>query len=220
MMSTAPAGTGNGWSELEGSPGSLRWFVAQTKPRQEPRVIRELRIRTNGIEPFLPRIEVTRHHAGRRWTGLEPLFPGYLFVRMQATWQEFAAVRWIPGVHRLLGDGDRPIEVPDPLIETIQARLAPLGFVRIGFTLEPGARVRILRGPFTGLEGILERPTSRQDRVRVLLQILGTVVPVEIDPLDLERAHQWNGEAPRRIGSRDGDSWLARDRTPRAIRVD
>ncbi|MDR7435540.1 MAG: transcription termination/antitermination NusG family protein [Armatimonadota bacterium] len=164
-----------------------KWYVMQTKPHNESRVITHIKLRTQEVDVFLPKIEVVRKRRGRRIRSLEPLFPSYLFVYMHlnpATWQ---AVRWAPGVRRILGDGESPLEVPEGLIQTIWERVAPLGFVRVGLNLTPGMRVRVKNGPFAGFEGIFERPTSRKERVRVLLEFLGSLRPVEIDPLDLEQ---------------------------------
>jgi|GEM_PF-168232 transcriptional antiterminator RfaH len=165
-----------------------KWYVVQTKPHNESRFIAHLRLRTREVDVFLPKIEVVRKRRGRRITTLEPLFPSYLFLHMHIDPITWEAVRWAPGVRRILGDGERPLEVPEDLIQTIWERVSPLGFVRVGLNFTRGMRVRVKNGPFAGLEGIFERPTSRKERVRVLLEILGTLAPVEIDPLDLERA--------------------------------
>lgn len=58
----------------------LRWFVIQVRPRYEKIVASVLRAK--GYEEFLP-----LHTARRRWSDrtkeLEvPLFPGYLFCRL------------------------------------------------------------------------------------------------------------------------------------------
>lgn len=163
------------------------WYVVQAKPRRESEVLTRLRLRAAGIDGFLPRIEVVRSHAGRRYHSLEPLFPSYLFFNARLTPAAWNAVRWTPGVRRILGDGERPIAVPDDFIETIRQRMEPLGFIRPGSNLACGARVRVKDGPFAGLEGIFERPTSRHGRVRVLLWVLGNRTPVELDDLNLER---------------------------------
>jgi transcriptional antiterminator RfaH len=163
------------------------WYVIQTKPHQEERVIAHLGLRLPAIASFLPKIEIVWRHAGRRVVHLEPLFPNYLFVWMPLTTVTWNPVRWAPGARRLLGDGERPIAVPDNLVDAIRERVQLLGFVRVGLNLPMGARVRLKSGPFAGLEGIFERPTSRRDRVRVLLEMLGALTPLAIDPLDLER---------------------------------
>lgn len=162
------------------------WYVLQTKPREEARVIAHLGLRSSWVDVFLPMLETVRRHARRRIIGLEPLFPGYLFLRMELSPATWHAVRWTPGARHLLTDGEQPARVPEGLIDAIAARLKPLGFIRVGLRHRPGDRVRVTSGAFAGLEGIFERPTSRRDRVRVLLKILGRATPLELDVLDLE----------------------------------
>ena len=166
---------------------TAQWYVIQTKPHQEQRLMAHLTLKSPMITPFLPKIEVIRKRTGRRVVHLEPLFPNYLFVLMPLTVATWYGVHWAPGARRLLGDGVLPIAVPGGLVQAIRDRIEPLGFVRVGLDLAPGARVRIRTGPFAGLEGVFQRPSSRQDRVRVLLEMLGAITPLEIDPLDLER---------------------------------
>jgi len=165
-----------------------KWYVMQTRPHHESKAVAHLGLRTTAVEIFQPKIEVVRRRARQRYVCLEPLFPGYSFLRMHLTPETWQAVRWTPGVRRILGDEEGPIEVSDQFVETIAERVKPLGFVRVGVSFERGAKVRVKTGPFEGLEGIFERPASRKERVCVLLEILGSVVRGEIDPLDLERA--------------------------------
>lgn len=164
------------------------WYVAHIKPRQEARALAQLSLRTEGIEPYSPRIEVIRRKWGRGMTMIEPLFPNYLFLRMSLSPPVWDAVRWTPGVRRLLGDGERPFQVHDDVVEAIRARSGESGFVRVGSGLRAGQHVRVLDGLMAGLEGIFERHTSRTGRVRVLMQVLGHSTPVEVDEVNLEVA--------------------------------
>lgn len=162
------------------------WYVAHIKPRQEARALAQLSMRVEGVEPYSPRIEVIRRRWGRRITMIEPLFPNYLFLRMSLSTSAWDSVRWTPGVRRLLGDGERPLQVRDDVVEAIRARSGESGFVRVGSRLRCGQHVRVLEGPLAGLEGVFERHTSRAGRVRVLMQILGHSTPVEVEEINLE----------------------------------
>lgn len=169
------------------SAPTRQWYVVQTKPRQELRAIDHLRRRAIDVETFLPKVEVVRRLAGRRIAFTEPLFPGYVFMHASldaATWN---AVRWVPGIRRILGDGVVPIAVPDACLEEIRRRVEPLGFLRIDPSFKTGDRVRLRTGSFAGLEGVFERPLSRAGRVHVLLSFLGTLTRVETDVLDLQQ---------------------------------
>lgn len=162
------------------------WYVAHLKPRQEARVVSHLRLRATGVEHYSPRIEIVRRRWGRRLAQIEPMFPNYMFIKMPPSPLIWDAVRWTPGVRRLLGAGEQPMPVPDGVVEAIRERADPLGLVRVGTNWQPGRRVRVLSGPLRDLEGIFERHTSRAGRVRVLLQILGHDTPVEVEEIDLE----------------------------------
>jgi len=170
------------------APGP-QWFVVQVKPRQEGQVLRRLAL--GAISAFLPFIEVARRRSAIRRKGLEPLFPGYLFVRMLPVHEEPSAwtrLRWTPGIVRILGSGETPVPVPEELVGTIQERTKELGFVRLPSPLTGGMRVRLRSGPFQDLEAVFDRPLSRAGRVRVLLQLLGQPRPVEVDEDCLEPA--------------------------------
>lgn len=158
------------------------WYVIQVKPRQEGRVLRRLALAAIGT--FLPFIETPRRRGGARSRVLEPLFPGYIFVRLPplpADPAPWGRVRWTPGVVRVLGVGETAVAVPAELVEAIEARTMELGFVRLPSPLSNGVRVRLRSGPFQDLEAMFERPVSRAGRVLVLLQLLGQPTPVEVD---------------------------------------
>jgi len=167
----------------------LAWYVVQAKRNAERRALGSLAPR--GIRGFLPLLEVVRRPRGRPMTLLEPLFPGYLFVRMEplavnpASWDK---VRWAPGVWRILGAEGIPEPVPEAIIGVIAARVKDLGFVRPGIRFAEQDRVRFRRGSRAGLEAVFDRPMSSSRRVRVLMELLGQQRGVEVDILDLESA--------------------------------
>jgi len=158
------------------------WYVVQVKPRQEARVVRHLAL--SAIITFLPYVEVLRRRGSGKSKYLEPLFPGYLFTRLApvgrvpAIWN---AVRWAPGVLRILAIGSTPVPVPEDMVEAIGRQTSEHGFVRLPSPLVNGSRVRVRSGPFEDLEAVFDRPLSRSGRVRVLLELLGQRTPVEID---------------------------------------
>lgn len=182
-----PAPTAN---EAVPDDAKSAWYAVQVKRFCERRVARYLSMKS--VRVFLPLIEcVRRHQETRRLTRLEPLFPGYLLVRLSDAdvhaggWH---AVRWTPGVRRILGTDDVPSPMPDQTVQAIELRVKDLGFVRPGSRFVEGNRVRMRRGVFAGLEAIFDGPMSRAGRVRVLLDLLGQARRAEVDELDLESA--------------------------------
>jgi len=177
------AAMGETFRLLEGE--AAFWFAVQTKPCAEERVWHWL-LHRHGLPVFLPKIEVIRRRGPSRITIVEPLFPGYLFVQMNAELTSWHKVKWAPGVRRIVCTGDIPTPVPLEVMELLRERSGPGEIMQWRCEFRRGESVRVVHGPFIGLEGILERPTSRGDRVRVLLRILGGVAPVEIDVTHVE----------------------------------
>ncbi len=166
-------------------PCGPEWYVVHAKPFHEKRVSFHLHRRVALLEVFVPLIQVTRRRRKHKWTLLQPLFPGYLFATMPHEPAAWTAVRWTPGVKRILAYGDVPVPVPHEFIAEIKARVAEFGFIRPGMPFKAGERVRLRAGPFAGLEGIFDRQLSPSGRVRILLEVLARVTPTEVDVLDL-----------------------------------
>jgi transcriptional antiterminator RfaH len=146
----------------------LHWYVVQTNAGKE-RVVRE-RIADLGREVFLPLI--SERVSGSRSRRLVPMFPRYLFARLSLDVGDGPRIRWMPGVHRLLGDAAGPRPIDEAAVRCIRTRVDRSGRVRLGRGLRRGDRVRVVEGPLAGLLGILERPIdSAGERVAVLLDV-------------------------------------------------
>lgn len=157
-----------------------RWYVAQTCSRHEKRVAEQLRGR--GIEHFLPLYETISRWKDRRARLHLPLFAGYIFVRLPL--RERLRALEIPSVVRLVGFGGAPTPLSDHEIQAMRNgldgrfRAVPHPF------LKAGRRVRIMRGPFEGLEGILLRRRG-QSRFVLSLDLIKRSVAVDVDVADI-----------------------------------
>ncbi len=160
------------------------WFVIQTNLRAERLVLAQLA--RDPVVPYLPKLLVHRRHGSRRWRALEPLFPGYLFARFAPHADVLHRIRRMLGVTRLLWDDECLVTVDDEIVRFIQLREVDRGFIEPPQSIQTGTRVRFDSGPFALLEGIVDRPAPRRDRVRVLLMLMGAPVSVEVDAETLE----------------------------------
>lgn len=163
------------------------WYAVNTKPRKEDLVHKNLELKN--VEVFLPKIEITRRRGAAELKLIEPLFPGYLFVRIVPEPKAIARVNWTPGVRRLLMSGSIPVPVPDEAIELLRWRvgLKTRGGPSWEEEFPTGTRVAVEKGPFAGLIGVVERPLPGKARVRVLLEFLERLTPVECDVRWLKR---------------------------------
>ena len=136
----------------------------------------------NGYETYYPRLRDRRIRFGRTIENRPPLFPCYAFVLIELQWH---AARWTPGIFGLIMDGAGPAKVPDGVIAEVRLREVN-GLIELPEPpLRRGARVRILRGPFTGHLAIFADMKPRQ-RVEILLQLLGGEQRVTLAKKDIE----------------------------------
>ena len=160
---------------------SPKWFAAYTSPRHEKAVSRQLQSRS--IESFLPLYSsVRRWKNGCRVAIEQPLFPGYVFVRVPR--RESVRVLQVSGVVSIVGTGREPSPLPTAEIESLRAAL-PLRILEPHPHLVAGAKVRITSGPLAGLVGIVIRKKSNV-RVVLTLDLIQQSVSVEIGMDEIE----------------------------------
>ncbi|MCI0413493.1 UpxY family transcription antiterminator [bacterium] len=129
----------------------LQWYAVYTRSRHEKTVAS--RLEEKRIEVFLPLRKVLRRWKDRRKEVLMPLFSSYVFVRIPFT--QKLSVLQTPGVVQILSEGSKPMPIPEEQIVSIQK------LVESGLTYDPypylkeGSLVSVVRGPLTGVQGIL-----------------------------------------------------------------
>lgn len=168
-------------------PGAGKaWYLVYTKPRQEEVALTNL-VR-QGYGAYLPRVRQTRRRQGRRIEVVEPLFPRYLFIHLDAGTDNWGPIRSTVGVASLVRFGQEPARVPDALVGFLKEREGEAGLHDWAAPGEiiTGDRVRVAEGVFEGYEGILLARSSRE-RVLVLLDVLGKQVRAQVSPTQLER---------------------------------
>jgi transcription antitermination factor NusG len=130
---------------------SYPWFALQVRSRYENIVTAHLG--GMGYESFLPLYKCRRRWSDRFKEIERPLFPGYVFCRLNLL--DRLPILMTPGVFLIVGMGKTPVSIDEAEIAAIQAA------VRSGLPRQPwpfmqiGQSVRIEHGPLCGLEGVL-----------------------------------------------------------------
>src|SRR5262245_49913841 len=143
------------------------WAIVQTEAQREHAV--RLLLMRHGFTTYMPRIKVRNR--------ISLLFPTYIMVHVT---DRFYPILWLPHVIRLLMSGDKPAKLKDEIVTHIRKREVG-GFVKLPRPqpLKPGQRIRIVNGAFQGQIGLYQGQTGA-NRERVLLELLGQSVPVEL----------------------------------------
>jgi len=157
--------------------GNERWFLVRARPKCEQKA--EWNLGAQGFRTYLPQIRKTIRHARQLGAVRAPLFPGYLFVVLDLGRDRWLSVRSTIGVAHLFTHKDgQPVPVPGGIVESLIEH-SDGNLARLDADLVKGQQVRILTGPFADFVGTLER-LDEAGRVQVLLEMMGTAVPVTI----------------------------------------
>jgi transcription antitermination factor NusG len=172
-----------GLLKQEQAMSQARWYAAYICAHHEKRVAAELGARD--VEHFLPLYSSVRRWKDRRVQLDLPLFPGYVFVRLAL--RDRLRVVQIPSVVRLVGFGGLATALPDGEMEILRTGLSERLRAKPHPFLNVGRRVRIIGGPFAGLEGVLKRKKSSL-RVVVSLELIQRSVTVDVDIAEVRSA--------------------------------
>lgn len=153
-----------------------QWFAIRVRSATEKTV--NLHLENAGYESFLPVAKCTH-----RWSdGTEevevPLFPGYLFCRMNPRHRQ--PILQASGVIQIFGVGEEPIPAEEEEIAAIQ-RVAKSGLASMPWPyLRVGHTARIEEGLLKGLKGIVIKLKSGMKLV-LSVSLLQRSIAVEID---------------------------------------
>jgi transcription antitermination factor NusG len=134
------------------------------------------------LEHYLPLYTERSQWSDRTVTLERPLFPGYVFVRFSP--ESRLSVISIPGALKLLGN-HRAEKVDCAEIERIREGLANGYVLRPHPGISTGTRVRVCRGLFAGLEGLVTE-FRRNCRVIIGLSAVERYFSLEAELRDIE----------------------------------
>jgi transcription antitermination factor NusG len=152
------------------------WFAVMVRAKREK--CANAVLENAGYQCFLPLNKSIRQWSDRMKNSEVPLFPGYLFCRMDP--QNRLTVLMTPGVIQIVGIGKTPTPVKEEEIAAIQ-RIAESGLSATPWPyLQVGNVVRIENGPLRGLTGNVFKIKTGLKLV-VSVELLQRSVAVEID---------------------------------------
>lgn len=139
-------------------------------------------------EVLVPTEEVVQMKRGRKIKSERKFFPGYVLVKMVLTDDTYHLVKNTPKVTGFLGQGNKPIPVPEAEVARIVGRVQegiehPMPTV----LYDVGEKVKVLDGPFQSFEGLVEEIDEDQARLKVAVSIFGRATPVELEYNQVEK---------------------------------
>jgi len=168
----------------EGYKKEIIWILIYTKQNEEKKASDNLQ--NQGFETFLPLIAPTNRNT--EFTSLVPVFPRYIFARINMSLDNWASIKSSYGVSNIVMFSDEFTPIPDEIIQAIKDKLDASGIFKEDVSkvdYRKGDQVQIEQGRFAGVDAIFVSKKSK-DRVRLLLKLLNTSVLAEIDKSDIK----------------------------------
>jgi transcription antitermination factor NusG len=152
------------------------WFAILARTGREKNAT--ILLENAGYECYLPVVKFNRQWSDRLKEIELPLFPGYLFCRMNP--HNRLPLLMTPGVIQIVGIGKTPIPVEEHEIDAIQ-RVGKSGISLMPWPyLQVGHVAQIDDGPLRGMTGIVIRIKSGLKLV-LSVSLLQRSIAVEID---------------------------------------
>jgi transcription termination/antitermination protein NusG len=168
---------------------AFKWYVVHTYSGFENKVKISLqeRIVAAGMQEhfsdiLIPEEDIVELVSGEKKTSKRKFFPGYILVRMEMSDNTWHIVKDTPKVTGFIGGKDKPTPIPDKDVENLKTRIDE-GTLKPKpkFKFEEGDHVRIIDGPFTNFDGVIDEVKPEKGKLRVIVSIFGRSTPVELD---------------------------------------
>jgi transcriptional antiterminator RfaH len=163
----------------EGCADPGAWIAITTHPHKERVAV--MNLGQQGFRTYCPMIRRRTSHARKLRDVFRPLFPGYIFVRLDVKRDQWRPILSTIGVRTLVRFGDKLGMVPEGFVSALQDREED-GAVRLPPARDayvPGEKVRLRNGPFAGLVATV-LASSDCERLSVLMEMLTRSVRVRL----------------------------------------
>lgn len=161
-------------------PGGLQWYAVKVHGGREVAVKEALqrRIRLETLEEVVGRIlipveKVVEVRNGQRVERTRKLFSGYLLCEILLDDRVLGLLPEIPGVVDFVRSGAVPVPLAPSEAERLLVGQREDKVNVLQPDLDPGDRVRVLRGAFAQTEGEVAEVLADTGQVRVCVTILG-----------------------------------------------
>lgn len=170
-----------------------RWYALKVFSGAEKRVLQEVKkvleeheMSDSLKEGVIPSYAHESMRSGKKVVQEKKFFSGYIFLRL-----DFSDKLWylVKGVERVIGFAGTRKGIPRPISDAeAQAMLAQIDVkVQEVEEFSVGQSVKVMEGPFAGMQALVEEVDLQKRRLKVVVKIFGRATLVELDFVEVEK---------------------------------
>ncbi len=160
---------------VEDIPG---WYALYVQVNHEKKVAEQLR--KKNIDHFLPLLNTWSKRRDRRVRLQVPLFPGYVFVHAVLDNTVHVEILKIPGSVYIVRSSEGPATIPEYQVESLRTVLENADSLTLHPYLSQGDWVEVVRGPFAGCTGILQRINPKKGTLVISIDVIRRAASVQL----------------------------------------
>lgn len=160
---------------MQETNNNKKWFALYTKPKHEFKA--SLQLKAEGIDFYLPVITKVKQWSDRKKKITEPLLRGYIFIFADEKERNISLEQF--SIVRCIFDNGRPAVIPEWQMENLKKFLRKDEEVIVNSGIVPGAKVKILDGPFEGIIGVIKQE-AKGKTIAINIELLNRSVLTQI----------------------------------------
>ena len=165
-----------------------KWYVVHTYSgyEQKAKISLDERIKTlkkdelfgEIIVPSEQYVEIVK---GEKKTSSRKIFPGYILINMELNDEAWHIVKNTPKITGFVGGKTSPPILSDDEVQKITKQMQEGGIKpKLKVMFEEGESVRVVDGPFTNFNGVIDEIKPDKGKLRILVNIFGRATLVEL----------------------------------------
>lgn len=162
----------------------MKWYVVHTHVNKE--FVAEHNLNKLGFSTYIPKYKKMISHARKKSEVIKPLFPKYIFVKIDLAIQYWTVINSIYGVKNIITMNEKPTFLSSEIIKKLKFNENFEGFIDIMPFPDRkiGDEIKIIEGVFAGKLGIFNGLTD-DNRVKVLFNLLGKEMTLSLMPIEV-----------------------------------
>jgi transcriptional antiterminator NusG len=172
-----------------------QWYIIHTYSGYENKVRDNLKQRVEVLgmtesigEILIPTEDVVEMRDGARIISKKKFFPGYVLINMEMSDNTWHVVKNTPKVTGFVGASAKPTPLTQEEVDRIINQVSVAAEKpKPKFQFHRGDSVRIIDGPFSSFQGMVDEVNNDRATMKVMVTIFGRSTPVELDFLKVEK---------------------------------